>query len=326
MEYPKKHLSFDQQVDRLREHGLAIADERHARALLASVGYYRLSAYIYPFRETLDSISPTTGQNERGKVRPGVTIEHVEEIWKFDRFMRQLVLTASETIEVGLRTQIAYVLGRRDRFGHVNREALDPEACSRMLSIRGEEIEAYEVWMERYEKLKKDAQYEDYVKHNETKYHASPLAVWVATEFLDFGAAVRLLGLLKIEDSNEIAKAMGMSTGKKLHTLVLACSDARNTAAHHNRLWNRTPRKRLPKLHTREVSSELQHWDEVDHGSVYGLLTAMAYLVKRISPDDRWPIHLRERVQKFPKVPYLTAENSMGFAPGWSDLELWRHS
>lgn len=70
--------------------------------------------------------------------------------------------------------------------------------------------------------------------------YGNPLPIWVVVEFLDFGAAVRLLGLMKKTDQNEIASSFGIRGGKLLHAMVRNLSNVRNMAAHHRRLWNRS--------------------------------------------------------------------------------------
>lgn len=51
-EYAKPWLSVDEQVDRLAGHGIEIEDRDRAVSLLRAVGYYRLTGYLCPFRES----------------------------------------------------------------------------------------------------------------------------------------------------------------------------------------------------------------------------------------------------------------------------------
>jgi len=41
-----------QQVERLAGHGVDVADHERAAGLLKAIGYYRLTGYLYPFRES----------------------------------------------------------------------------------------------------------------------------------------------------------------------------------------------------------------------------------------------------------------------------------
>lgn len=46
---PKKWYSFEEQLHLLEERGLKVQDKKRALAYLERIGYYRLSAYWYPF-------------------------------------------------------------------------------------------------------------------------------------------------------------------------------------------------------------------------------------------------------------------------------------
>ena len=128
MEYTKPQLTYEEQVDKLIERGLGVPDRSAATALLQSVGYYRLSAYVYPFRVPLPEDGRTASHTRSEKVLEGVTLDHVWKVWEFDRKLRLLVLDATEVIEAGLRTQIAYVLGRRGQVRACRRGVARPKA------------------------------------------------------------------------------------------------------------------------------------------------------------------------------------------------------
>jgi len=320
LQYAKPHLSFEAQLAKLTARGLACDDGSRTLQVLRSVGYYRLSAYVYPFRDLLPPEEQTAVHYRSDTIREGVSWKHVEDLWAFDRALRLLCLDAAEVIEVGMRTQVAYVLGARDPFGHMNRQSLDPAMCDRPVGNRT----AFEVWSERYKELKDAAKSEDYVKHHLVTYRDSEVPIWVAVEFLSFGAVTRLFSLMRVEDQNDVARAVGVSSGGKLHAFLLTAGYVRNLSAHHSRLWNRRLAVTLPKFHETEVGPDMRHLAGAPLApKIYGALAMMAYLVRNISPQADWSRRLRERVAKFPAVPYLSAEIDMGFPVGWATLRLW---
>ena len=65
VEYTKEWLSTDQQIERLREHGLEIAEDEPAEDVLEAIGYYRLTGYLYPFRQS----ETYRDENERPRIR-----------------------------------------------------------------------------------------------------------------------------------------------------------------------------------------------------------------------------------------------------------------
>lgn len=49
--YSKPALTIDQQIDLLEKRGLSIPDHERAHRHLTNISYYRLSAYMLPYRE-----------------------------------------------------------------------------------------------------------------------------------------------------------------------------------------------------------------------------------------------------------------------------------
>lgn len=319
--YDKPHLTFSQQLERLESRGLVCEDRDRAVTVLRSVGYYRFSAYVYPFRQPLapDASRDTTVHYRSDEITAGTTFEQVESVWKFDRDLRLAWFDALEAIEIGIRTQIAYVLGRRDPFGHLTRTSLDETSCSRVHVG----VEAFDLWCRKFEEKRNGARREDYIKHNDEKY-GGQLPIWIAVEFLDFGAVARLFGLMLPADQNEIARDLGLKGGKQLASALEQLNYIRNLCAHHARLWNRRltiKSKRYPAAALPEV---LQHTGDVDNDRIYGPLAMTAHLVQQLDSQTNWPSRLMTRVRKFPEIPGITPQMQMGFPDGWDSEPLWR--
>lgn len=283
-EYTKPHLTFVDQLSQLKQRGIECADDTNALNVLKAAGYYRLSAYVYPFRELLTDGDPRSSpaHNRSESIRGGTTFKNIEKLWRFDRKLRLTCLDGLETVEIGVRTQLAYVLGARNAFGHLDRAHLDLKECSGPSRARGvpDGEDAFESWIRRYAKLKSGAQTEDFVRHNILKY-GDRLPIWIAIEFLDFGAIVRLFGLLDRADQNSISRALDVRDGRLLHKWFLVLNYLRNTAAHHSRLWNRTLTYKAGRFPTNLVPSRLAHVADIGYREkVYVPLALTAHLVR----------------------------------------------
>lgn len=327
MTYSKPHLTFEEQVEKLIDRGLECSDKPAAIQLLTAVGYYRVTGYVYPFRKEIPEDQRDPAQPFRYRleaIKDGVTFDHVRGIWNFDRKLRNRCLEAVEIIEIGLRTQVAYTLGMHDKFGHLTRSSLDEGEC-KLSSGREDGSDRFEAWIADHEKLRRRAlQSEDYVKHN-TNIYGEKLPVWIAVEFLDFGALSQLFGLLRKTDQTAIAQHLGIKGGMLVRRWLRDINYVRNLCAHHSRLWNRVPTYKPGKFTRYQVPEILKHAAEHNvRDKVYVHLAVMAYLVVRIDPTSNWPRSLATVVNKFPDIPYLTPEQNMGFPNGWKDLELWR--
>ena len=120
VEYTKPWLSLEQQVERLASQGVGVGDRDHAAAVLKAVGYYRLTGYLYPFRESEQYVDNEGRVRTRvlGGYAAGTRLDHAEVIIDFDRQLRMLVMDGVERIEIAVRMQLGYVLGRTSAFAH----------------------------------------------------------------------------------------------------------------------------------------------------------------------------------------------------------------
>lgn len=100
VKYNKPALTFSQQVDLLIARGLVVNNKKRVEKTLANISYYRLSAYMLPFKECQNGVVIID------RFVPDTTWEMVYDLYKFDRKLRLLLFDAIERIEIAIRTQI----------------------------------------------------------------------------------------------------------------------------------------------------------------------------------------------------------------------------
>ncbi|MDK1030366.1 MAG: Abi family protein, partial [Anaerolineae bacterium] len=83
MRYNKPALSFDQQAELLIERGVE-AEKPNLIEFLRQVNYYRVSGYLYPFKESADS---------EGFIE-GTILTEIKKRYYFDSELRLLILSA----------------------------------------------------------------------------------------------------------------------------------------------------------------------------------------------------------------------------------------
>ena len=81
----------------LKSRGLIISDEAKAVRYLESIGYYRLSAYMYPFLKI---------PKETHQYKDGTTFQQVLNLYRFDKKLRMLLLNEIEKVEIAIRRAI----------------------------------------------------------------------------------------------------------------------------------------------------------------------------------------------------------------------------
>ena len=324
-QYAKPHLSVGEHLDLLEGRGLQVGDRIAAEQTLRLVGYYRLSAYTYPFRQPLTK-RERAQSGSRFSYRAsgfieGASFETVRDLYLFDRRLRLSMLDALEVVEVSLRSAVAHVLGRRDPFGHVHRASLNPTACGKL--NRGTNRDAFSDWMDAYRKKQQAASQEDFVRHHLEKYR-EPLPVWVAVEFLDFGSTVRLLSLLRGDDRNTVAAMHGVGNGSLFIRWMRNLNYLRNVCAHHSRLWNRTLTYAYSKWRPRDASDYLSHVASSEpRNKVYIGLAVTAALIRHLDGRSPWPNDLSTLMLGFPEHPILSLQRDMGFPDGWQCQPIW---
>lgn len=196
--YTKPHLTFAQQLDLLIIRNLLVTDQEKAQKYLERIGYYRLSAYWYPFRKI-------TSIQENGSFRDvrsdifidGTEFSSITNLYVFDKKLRLLTLDAIERIEVALRVDIAYLLGKYDPYAHLNPELLHGNFTKRPANPFTKKTK-YQEWLEKYQDALKRSR-EEFVEHFRNKY-GSKLPIWCAIELWDFGMLSVFYSGMKVAD------------------------------------------------------------------------------------------------------------------------------
>lgn len=326
MEYTKPWLSIDEQVDTLTARGVTIADRGSAEELLRTVGYYRLTGYLYPFRQS-ESVTDSAGRIRTrvlSAYRTGTSIEQAAALIGFDRELRLLVLDGVERIEVAFRTQLGHTIGRVGSFAHEDTMTfvsaftdarVDQATGAQLLSRHGE-------WLRRV-KERQDGSDEAFVAHFREKYE-DRMPIWALTEILELGQITRLYSGLRNDLATEIAAAVAVPTKRLLESWIVTVNYIRNIAAHHARLFNRKlviapkrPGDAVPVL------AHLSRGEAPKEFGVYNALAVMAHLVRSIDPTADWCSSLAAHLRQFPVTEHLDA-GSMGIAGGWLDEPLWQ--
>jgi abortive infection bacteriophage resistance protein len=325
VEYDKPHLTIPQQLAKLEGRGLVISDRDEAERLLVSVGYYRLSAYGYPFRELLPegSSRDTTVQFRASDFRAGTTLESVRDLWMFDRRLRLLCVDALETVEVALRSRVGYHLGARHRFGYLDVTSLEPAAEARRRPGLDDGPTLFESWVDKYQQHQESAEAEDFITHYVEKYDAK-LPIWVATETMDFGSLVRLYGFMRKDDQSAVARDLNSLSGAWLGSWIKVASYLRNVSAHHSRLWNRRLTYKFKNVPAQLVELSHLNEDRIRRAKVYGMLAILASTTSHLEPSSPWRQALVDHMGSFPVLDGVSPESDMGFPARWRDLPVWR--
>ena len=282
----KKWLSYQEQVSRLQERGLVVADADACECFLSEVSYYRFSGYFRYWQK-----DPTYGDD---RFREGVHVDVIEDVYRKEGEIADVVFTAIRRFEILLRTRFSYFYGERVGSGWnlVRGEGLaSPPGMGRSdigAHVLRDLNRSKEAFVGRY---RDDREVDDHGLFTVDAYRDLP--VWVAAEVLSFGVLSRCVeasvnsGVLDdIAGSLNVSKAILPGQIKSLVYL-------RNRIAHHARIWNHSvldaPALSGSRKGKRRIKKRIEcKYGKFDPRSVYCVLVALDGLLERASIDGDW--------------------------------------
>lgn len=295
--YQKPWLSFRDQVALFQSRGLVIADLSAAEDFLRHTNYYRFSGYCVAFEAA------------RHQFQAGTTFEQVQDVYEFDRILRDYVTEALEVVEIDFRTAVAYHFGQtHGPFGHTN-----PANFFKRFD--------HHTWLGRLHDESTRSK-ERFVEHFRLQYSGFPdLPVWVITEIMSFGGLSKMCNGMLRSDQKAIAHQYGLQPRdwvSWLHHLTYV----RNLCAHHARLWDR-------QWSISPYLPGARHWQPPavpSNKRLFVTLLILHYLMKRCPSVARFAADWRGRVETLidQAPPMSGASALMGLGTNWKTHPLWK--
>ena len=217
MEYFKKPLTYDEQLERLKESGIIIKDKNKAKEILSNINYYILTGYIYQYKNSDD------------KYTNGLTFDKMYRIYLFDKKFRNLLWCVIEIIEISLKTKIAYESAHKlGAFGYLEKSNFKNQ-------------EEFDILVKKLKKQLKMNNNLEFVKHHYEKYDGK-FPIWVGINVFTMGM---LYNYYKNIAENIIEKSIKKTVASEYNTgSMQLCSwienilYIRNMLAHHMRIYN----------------------------------------------------------------------------------------
>lgn len=295
-DYPKKILSFDKQIELLRERGMVINDVETAKSFLKNISYFRLQGFWWEFQ--IDKNNHT--------FKPNTTFESVINLYTFDRKLRLLLFDALERIEIALRTKMIYYLSiEKEQWWFEDKNIFFNENffIDSLDDIDKELARTKEIFIESH-----------YNKYGNE--HRPP--AYKTLEVVSFGCLSKIYSNLKndIVAKDRIAKEFNLPNASFLKSWLQSFNTIRNIIAHHSRLWNRNidfPPKSLHKTEFDfiEIPSNLN--------SIYHCISCILFILNKVSEGHTVKEKIIELLNENPSI----ALDEMGFPENWKEQPLW---
>ncbi len=295
MRYTKRYSSPSELLNILQSRGLNCSDTENAEEILKSIGYYRLSGYLYPFLRIPKS---------EHRYKSGSTLGSALCLYEFDREFRFLVFDQIERIEVAVRSAVTNIVCAEtgDVFWMTNpANFANVGKFNKTLLLIDKELQASR---------------EDFIVHFKQSYEDSYPPSWMLAEIIPLGTMTRVYENIA---SNQIRKKIARHFGLTVPVFVswmTIITLTRNSCCHHARLWNRSL-----SLRALTMTRPLRPWvsSEVKQGRVFFTLCVIKHFVDIIYSDNNFKQDLVNLLSKYPMVD----ANAMGFIRNWQSQPLW---
>jgi len=303
MKYGKPAKKCTEQADLLLSRGLE-ADRTELINVLEQINYYRLSTYLYTYRDGTDLYLP------------GTSLKQILRLYEFDHELRMLLLDVIEGIEILVRSRLAYFFALKH----------GPFAWKNPSLFPGfnPEYNDFERWQdklaEQTRRSREQKTNEDTVVHFFKKYgdQHDCLPVWILVEIMDFGATLSFYRGVEPDIRKNVALSIGQPEEVVLSWL-LSLNTVRNRCAHHARLWNwklgisvKLPNKskykewNIPGFSNRELST---------------ILYIGAWISKKLVSKSHWIDKAKNFLRTYQDVPL----EKIGLPGNWEQHQIWRN-
>lgn len=331
---PKKFLSWEDQVSTVNQ---VIDPSEDLISQLKTKNYYRLSGYWFHMRYLVSDrtkVKAKAREVRTDNFRPGHSFEEVKEIYQWDARLREILFRAIAEIEVALRTQVSYVLGRRHPFAHRCAASFSPNFHKKptlrrnlmsMIKKGRRRRSEFEQWQSKIDNsIARERGSDDSIAHQIDKY--GDVHIWSLVEILEFWQVIIAFDNLHSRDSEEILSFFKAPDRRILSSQLAALNSLRNKIAHHSRIWNRNLDRApaLPTEGTDDYFDGIPRNNQVSHYRIYPLICVLARWMESLEFGDSWKQELFGHLKQFPAIQGYSL-SSGGFPEAWESLPLWNN-
>ena len=238
-----KYLNIDEQIELLKTKKLNFKDEKKARIVLQTIGYYKLiNAYKIPFMHTV---------NGKREYLNNVYFEDLYNLYEFDRKLKTIVFELITTIEIHIKAYISDLIS--SKYGIDDKVYLNPNN----FEVDSEDYKFNEMKNHIMQNIEKQ------IKNNhpsivwyKNNYGFYPF--WVIANVLTLGSMSKIYSKLKNADKIAIAKKYNLPFDY-LSSYLIHINLFRNICAHNDVLYRYKSINSLPQ----KVKNVKQEYEKI---------------------------------------------------------------
>lgn len=294
--FQKQFTPANQLVKLLQARGLIINDSLKAERYILNIGYYRLSAYMYPL---------LSYPKEKHLFKPGKNFSQLLYLYRFDKKLRLLIFNEIEKIEIAIRSCIVNTVSDvlQDPFWITNNLYFTNQAkYNKTMLLINNELEHSK---------------EDFILHFKDKYSNPHPPAWILSEILPFGVLTNIFSNIKeTRIKKQIALHFNLQL-KPFESWLTIITLTRNACCHHARVWNKQ-NSILPM----EPKNITKPWITIPVSKlrIYYDLCIIKWFLNCISPNNTLTTKIINLLKQFPTIDI----KAMGFPDNWQEEPLWK--
>lgn len=294
--FPKHYQSPQQLVELLKKRGLHVRDEEQAIADIRNIGYYRLSAYLYPF---------LAAPKEAQMFKTGSEFDTAVSIYEFDHRLRVLMFREIGKIEIAFRSAMANIVAKESGNIFWMTDAtlfVDRERYRKTVTAIEHELGHTK---------------EEFISHFKSKYSNPYPPAWMLAEILPLGTLNHLYGNLANNVWRKKIAAQFSLPAPVFGSWLTIITLMRNACCHHARVWNKE--NAIPPVSPRKPS---RPWiaSSVTTNRLFYDLCIIKWFLDIISPGNDMKRRISDLLSAYPMVD----TRAMGFPPAWQEEPLWK--
>lgn len=294
--FDKSYTTPTDIVQLLRKRGLEIADENKARHYIEHIGYYRLSAYLYPLLEEPKSYH---------HFKPQSTFNNAISLYRFDKKLRMFLFNEIEKIEVSFRSTIANIVTEEtgNMFWMTDASMFaNEEKFLRTMSLIDKELKGSK---------------EEFIKHFREKYSNDYPPAWMIVEILPLGVVTRIYENIA---NNTLRKKIASRFGLPVPVFsswITIVTLTRNSCCHHARVWNKEN-----AIMPMQIKKSNRAWisPSISPKRIFYDICILKWFLDIIVPGNHMKENLKALLTQYPNVDIA----AMGFPKDWEMEALWR--
>lgn len=288
--YPTEIISL------MKNRGLDVGDFQRAEHYIRNIGYYRLSAYLYPLLQI---------PKDTHCYKAGSTFQDALNLYRFDKKLRLFLFNEIEKVEIALRSTLANtVVEKTGNIFWMTDAALfaNTDKFNRTMALIDKELKSSK---------------EEFILHFKEKYIDTYPPAWILVEILPLGVITRIYENLADNALRKKVAARFSLTVPVFSSWMTVITLTRNSCCHHSRVWNKS--NAIPPLIAKKLKGK---WlvSKVSPKRIFYNICIIKWFIDIVSPHNDMKGHLLRLLADFPTID----TQAMGFPKNWHEEPLWK--